>query len=432
MKLNRLYRAIACAALPLLATGCASVEPASSAKLDQAYVRPGPFPAPPALRPQVEFWKNVYSRWSLGQYALHDDEHLDLVYEVVTLPDGGGEGLTAYQKDFLRGRKAELEGALRQLEHKAATGEPLNDAEQALKAKIVASSAGEAGVRGAAERLRAQRGIRERFRRGLELGSRYDARFRALFREAGLPEDLAFLPHVESSFQASARSSVGAAGIWQFMPATARHHGMALHPATDERLDPITSARAAARYLGDANARLGDWSLAITSYNHGVGGMARAKSQFGTDFARIVRDYDHASFGFASRNFYTQFLAAREIAGDPQRYFQEPIAKLAPHEGERVGLDRPTSAFELASYYGLTSGELAALNPAWSPAALNGRALLPAGAGVWLPGGTLARLAQAGRATTPPELIAMNDTPPRPSVSVRPAPRAVAKRKVVR
>lgn len=403
---GRLSAAVLLAAL----AACASVDDGHRRPDTSPYVQSGPFPAPPTLRPQVEFWEKVYSQWGLGQYALHDDRYLDLVYEVVDLPQPTGEGLRNDQRTYLRARKDTLESQLRELERKVVSGESLTADEKALRAKIVASSAGTTGVSGAADRLRAQRGIRERFTRGIAISGRYDNQFRQIFRQAGVPEDLAYLPHVESSFQASARSSVGAAGIWQFMPATARDY-MVLHPATDERLDPIISAKAAARYLSGAYSRLGDWSLAITSYNHGIGGMAKAKSQYGTDFGQIVASYDGSSFGFASRNFYAQFLAAREVARNPRRFLGHDVAREAPLPAESFTLDHPTSAPHLASYYGTSVDRLAGMNQAWSSSAVNGNAMLPAGATVWVPAGTLNRLAANGQPTTPPELLAMVDTP---------------------
>ena len=86
-------------------------------------------------------------------------------------------------------------------------------------------------------------------------------------------------------------------------------------------LDPFASAIGAANYLSSAYSKLGDWPAAITSYNHGIGGMKRAQNQVGRNFARIVNTYDGPAFGFASRNYYAQFLAAREIANNTVQYF---------------------------------------------------------------------------------------------------------------
>ena len=231
----------------------------------------------------------------------------------------------------------------------------------------------------------------------MEISGRYDAAFRGVFREAGLPEDLAYLPHVESSFQNHAASSVGAVGMWQFMPGTARQF-MMLNAAVDERRDPVASAQGASRYLRDANDRLGSWPLALTSYNHGVGGMQRAQQAFGNDIGAIVRSYSGSNFGFASRNFYTEFLAARNVARNPQRFFPEGVSYEPPLNLDRVRLRQSVSMPMLASYYEVNSWELIDLNKAWKPAAQDGRVALPAGTMVWLPAGTVLRLTQRGTA----------------------------------
>ena len=90
----------------------------------------------------------------------------------------------------------------------------------------------------------------------------------------------------------------------------------------DQRLDPMASATGAAKYLSHAYKKLGDWPAAITSYNHGIGGMKRAQNQVGRNFVDIVDNYDGPAFGFASRNYYAQFLAAREIANNPSLYLR--------------------------------------------------------------------------------------------------------------
>src|SRR5262245_64012566 len=174
-----------------------------------------PLPAPEGIRERVDFWKNVYAGWSLSQVALHDMDHPGLVYEVIDLPGPAGERYTDEQSAFVKATREQLESRLRELERKVLAGEPLDDSEKELALKVT-TSAGSDAIVGASARVRSQRGLRERFRRGIEISGRYDAMFREIFREAGLPEDLAYLPHVESSFQAQARSSAGAVGVWQF------------------------------------------------------------------------------------------------------------------------------------------------------------------------------------------------------------------------
>ncbi|QXP87526.1 lytic transglycosylase domain-containing protein [Methylococcus capsulatus] len=300
----------------------------------------GVFPRYPALEPQVAFWRKVYAEWSRSQVALHDDRYLGLIYEVVDLPGEAGGGFTPSQKARVQERFDYWKYRLRNLEDKLASRAPLDAADQQLARRIDEQADLRTAIRGAAERLRYQRGLRERFKRGLEISGRYDEHFRRIFRNAGLPEELALLPHVESSFQANARSSAGAVGIWQFTAGAAKTF-MNGQDSVAARLDPIASAHGAARYLSHAYGKLGSWPLAVTSYNHGIGGMQKAKNVYGHNFERIVQDYDHPLFGFASRNYYAEFLAAVEIAADPERFFPEGVNYEDP-------LDEAPSPFTVA------------------------------------------------------------------------------------
>lgn len=370
--------------------GCSVAGSAQSAPASGSIVRlpnestPDPFPRPAALAEQVGFWRSVYGHWSLGQVALHDMDYPGIVYEVIDLPGEVSEGYTAAQKKFVEDRRLALQVQLQSLAQRYKTPSLLSDAERELLFRIQ-SVAGENAVAGAAERLRSQRGLRERFRRGLEISGRYDATFRRIFSDAGLPTDLAFLPHVESSFQTSARSSAGAVGVWQFTRGAGRIF-LKMNSAIDERLDPVASARGAARYLSHAYDTLGNWAYAVTSYNHGIEGMLRAKKTVGDDFAQAVREYQSRSFGFASKNFYTEFLAARDVASNPNDFFVDGVRPEPPLEFKTVVLDRKMSASQLAKLHEVSLKQITELNPAWSRRAARGELPLPAGIEVWLPG----------------------------------------------
>lgn len=282
------------------------------------------FQKPGKLEPAVEFWRKTYTVWHRSEVAIHDDRYLDVIYEVMVVPGYVNESLTNEQKEIVNQRRNFWKAQLSLLESKLRYNAPLNANDRQMIAKLGSNGRQLNRVlNGAAERVRSQRGTRERFMRGLEISRRYEQQFRKIFRDAGLPEDLAYLPHVESSFQPSARSSAGAVGMWQFTKAAAK----TFMPGgrVDLCLDPFASAIGAARYLSYAYSKLGDWPTAITSYNHGIGGMKRAKNQVGGDFVRIVETYDSPLFGFASRNYYAQFLAAVEIARNPVAYFPEDV-----------------------------------------------------------------------------------------------------------
>ena len=392
-----------------------------------AYDSTAEFPIPSEIQDNVDFWRMVYGEWSRNQVAFHDDEYLGVIYEVLKLPSAG-RAYTPAQRRLVKAKAADYRRHLRSLEHKVAGGKSLNAEEQRLYDQLVAKG-GKRAVFGAADRLRVQRGVREKFRRGLEISGRYDQTFRGIFRSRGLPEDLAYLPHVESSFQAHARSSVGAAGIWQFMPGTGRVYDLRINRALDERWDPILAAEGAARYLDAAYRKLGSWPLAITSYNHGQGGMAKAKRLHGEDIGRIVKHYRGPYFGFSSRNFYAQFLAAREVASHPERYFPEGIAYEPPLQYDRIVLHRSLPATQLARHYRVSLYRLQKLNPAWRPAVAQGSARIPTGTTVWLPQGTTQRIS----AQPKPLPIRIAKAPSRKSKPKKSAPRiAQAKPKPVR
>jgi len=286
------------------------------------------FPVPPGIEDNVEFWRKVYGEMDRSQVVIHDDTYMNVTYEVVEVP-AAYRGSSESRRAFVKDRQQEYRDRLATLERKVSSGESLTSAEEELKDKLEAAG-GRNALFGASERVRTQQGMRERFRSGMELSGRYDKAFREIFRKHGVPEDLAFLPHVESSFQSKARSGVGAAGLWQFMPATGRVYALQVDQKLDERMDPLLACEGAARYLASAHRKLGSWPLAITSYNHGQGGMAKAKSYHGDDIGKIVENYKGESFGFDSRNFYSQFVAAREVAGHPDKYFPEGVAFTRP------------------------------------------------------------------------------------------------------
>jgi membrane-bound lytic murein transglycosylase D len=341
------------------------------------------FPKPPELDPAVSFWQQVFGVWRAHQIALHDQENLGVVYELVEVSGYIGGTLSAEQQHAVNQRCRRLKAQLNDLEYRLHKRIGLT-AEQMRLHRTILRGAGKAAVREAAERIRAQRGMRESFARSLAASGRYAPLFRQVFREAGLPEGLADLPHVESAFSPQARSSKGAVGVWQFMPTTAKRF-LVMNRAVDERYDPVLAARGAARYLAYAYGKLSDWGLAVTSYNHGLAGMLRAKEQHGTDIGKVARRYEAPSFGFASRNYYAEFLAVRSILADLPRFFPEGVEFEPPVTHRRMRLARAATVGELAKWHGVHYTTLASMNPAWSKAAAEGRVALPANIEIWLP-----------------------------------------------
>jgi membrane-bound lytic murein transglycosylase D len=336
------------------------------------------FPKSPKLAPRVEFWKRIYSEVDTGGGLLHDSEDPALVYEVVRLPAAGAR---LGQERFLRQRREHYQEVLRRL----ATGRRSNlDAEESRVLSLFPSGVSDATLRRAASQVRFQLGQADKFRAGLVRQGRWERYMRGVFAERGMPVELASLPHVESSFNPAARSHVGASGLWQFTRSTGRIY-MRVDHVVDERNDPWLATVAAARLLASNYQRTRAWPLALTGYNHGVGGMERAVRQFGTrDMATIIERYQSRSFGFASKNFYAEFLAALEVEENAERYFGQ-LVREPPDNPEVATLASYYRPASLAAAFGISLDALRAANPALVDGVWSGQRLIPAGYALRIP-----------------------------------------------
>jgi membrane-bound lytic murein transglycosylase D len=234
--------------------------------------------------------------------------------------------------------------------------------------------------------IHAQRGVKERFRKGIIRSGRYLQQMEAIFESHGLPKMLVRLPHVESSFNYASRSSKGAAGIWQFMPRTGRAYKLRVGRSVDERLDPIAATDGAARYLKDAYRKLGNWPLAVTSYNHGQAGMARAKRRHGPNLPTIIDKYRSRSFRYASKNFYAEFLAAIEVSQNYRAYFG-PLALLEPLQFQEIYLEKSVRVRTFTAIEGLSQNVLREYNPQFKRRLWTRSRVLPAGFKLRVPAG---------------------------------------------
>ena len=270
----------------------------------------------------ISFWKKMFAEYRETQVVFHDRRDLRVVYEVAAFRQG------------IRDDKEEVEQQSRILEKKKhhfrkllltlSRREPRSEKERRIATLLeeLGHKPTASLYRQLARDLRYQRGLREQFAEGITRSGRYLEAIHEILREEEVPAELALLPHVESAFQWSAVSKAGAAGIWQFMKGTARSY-MTVNRYVDQRFDPLASTRAAARLLRDNFEALGTWPLAITAYNYGRAGMMRAKKSHGADMLLIARDYKSRRFGFASRNFYPEFLAAAEVVRNQHLYFSD-------------------------------------------------------------------------------------------------------------
>ncbi|MBW2518178.1 MAG: LysM peptidoglycan-binding domain-containing protein [Deltaproteobacteria bacterium] len=336
------------------------------------------FPVYDSIRPNVNFWKKIYTEYSTTQGIIHDKNNLAIIYEVIDLKDRNRHGSRKINKQRIKKVKKKY----RRILAKLAQGKAPSDSQEHRVAALFGSQAKPVDFQNAMRNLRCQVGQNDPFRQGIIRSGAYLAEMKQIFRDAGLPEDLVYLPHVESSFNPKAYSKFGAAGMWQFTRSTGKHY-MTVSYAIDERRDPIISTRAAARLLKWNFKKFRNWPMAITAYNHGVSGMLRAKRRKG-DYETIFKEYRSRIFKFASRNFYSEFLAAREIAHDYEKYFGKLILD-APVRTEEVALAGYGSLPEIARHLNLKLAELRDLNPALRIPVLKGQKFVPRGFPLKLP-----------------------------------------------
>jgi membrane-bound lytic murein transglycosylase D len=256
------------------------------------------FPEPEELAPAVRFWAATFTQYGRRDVVIHDRVQLGLVYDVVrdvtSSDDPRVQAATAAA--IARIERSTARGPLALFQTRAPALEPL-------------------------ARVRTIRGQRETFEQGLTAERLFRPTVRRALAAEGLPFDLAALPLIESAYHPGMVSGAGAVGLWQ-LTADVADRRLRIDGDVDERRDPARASAAAAAYLKDLHAQFGSWPLALTAYNHGPTGIGRARAAVGSDdLGKIVASYDGPGFGFASRNFYASFLAARHVLAHAGDYF---------------------------------------------------------------------------------------------------------------
>jgi len=337
-----------------------------------------PFPLYPCVEPNVRFWVDAYAKYPTTKGLLHDSTDLTVVYAVIDLWSPQKHGSRKVNRKRIKAAKQKYQNILRKLAQNVAVQDP----EARRVATFFGSNAGPAVFRKAMRNIRCQIGQKDRFREGLIRSGAYIEKIKGIFISHGLPENLAHLPHVESSFNLEAYSKFGAAGIWQFTRSTAKQF-MTVDYALDERRDPIRSSEAAAQLLKRNYEKLGSWPMAITAYNHGVSGMMRAKRAKGT-YEAIFKSYRSRRFKFASRNFYSEFLAAMHVAANCEQYFGT-LELDKPLETREVVIEGYASISDLSHHFQVDLQTIHALNPALRPPVLKEQKYVPRGYALRLP-----------------------------------------------
>jgi len=295
------------------------------------------FPEPESLAPAVRFWASTFTQYGCRDVIVHDRIEPGLVYDVIRDVGPGDDARV----------QAAIQAAVDRLE-RAKRAEPTT---LALFVTPVATP-------DTLARIRTHRGMREAFAQGLTAERLFRNVVRRALAAEKLPADLAALPLVESSYHPGLVSTAHAVGLWQLTAGVADRY-VRVDGKVDERRDPGRASVAAAAYLRDLYDQFGSWPLAITAYNHGPTGVQRARETVHSDdLGELVRRYEGPGFGFASRNFYAEFLAARHVLRHASDYFPE----IRPGRLVTYKVKRGDTLERVAKRHGVTIPSLRAMN----------------------------------------------------------------------
>lgn len=203
--------------------------------------------------------------------------------------------------------------------------------------------------------------IRERFSLWLSRSGKYLELMQGILKENGIPEEIVFLPLIESGFNPYAYSPARAAGYWQFIASTAKRYGLKINWWRDERRDPVKSTEAAANYLKDLYEMFGSWNLAMAAYNAGEGRILKALNKTKTDdyWSLLNTRYIRSE----TKDYVPKFIAASLIANSPQNFGFEDLEYHPPLHYDEVKIESPVDLEVIAECTETTEEVIRGLNP---------------------------------------------------------------------
>jgi membrane-bound lytic murein transglycosylase D len=181
-------------------------------------------------------------------------------------------------------------------------------------------------------------------------------------KAAGIPEEISWLPLIESGFKTRALSRARAFGLWQFIPSTGYKFGLKRNAWIDERLDPAKSTAAAIAYMKELHAMFGDWATVLAAYNCGEGAVGRVIRNQKISYLDNFWDF-YERLPRETARYYPRFLAVLAIIKDPAKYGFELGETDKPLAYDTVTIERPVHLSALAEKIGATREDLTALNP---------------------------------------------------------------------
>lgn len=334
------------------------------------------FNIPEGLHERVGFWFDIYTQFDSNKKVIHHALYPWIIYKVIDVEPIVNASFprrrwmrnevanNLVKKELAAVRKA-LVSVSKKTRAADLKSERLTPDEILVRDALTKLGSNVAKLaRKSLREVRVQTGQRDFMAEGLQTAPRYMTAMEDVFRKHRLPIELTRLPLVESSFNKHAQSKVGAMGVWQFMESSGKKQRLVVNDVVDERKSVFKSTHAAANQLKENHMILHrSWPLAVTAWNHGPSGVRLAYRAARTkDLPTIIEVYHSKRFGFATENFYAEFLAALYT----ERYSAEifpGLPKQAPLLVQEIRLTRKVSVEEILRVSTISLDEFVAINP---------------------------------------------------------------------
>jgi peptidoglycan lytic transglycosylase D len=200
------------------------------------------------------------------------------------------------------------------------------------------------------------------FLQSYKRSGRYRPAILAALRKAGMPDDLSWLPLIESGFSVRAFSKARALGLWQFIASTGYKFGLERDRWIDERMDPEKSTQAAISYLKELHQIFGDWTTVLAAYNCGEGTVLKTIKTQKANYLDNFWDL-YEKLPTETAYYVPKFLAVLHILQDPKKYGMTLPPVDPPEEFERVTIDKPMLLKSIAKSLGISYETLSNMNP---------------------------------------------------------------------
>lgn len=306
------------------------------------------FTVDPYYMPMVQFWFLIYTQFESNQVVIHDKNNMAIIYKVLDLSsltqkEVPKNTLYVLQQKLTREKIDKVKQDLAHLVKYPFSLEP--------KAKTIYRTLQDSGVQvptqekerrefflGLYDNIRSQTGQKNFIREGIIRSMPYQHFLKRYFESRELPRELLAIPFLESSFNPKAHSKVNALGVWQFMPLIASYFVPTRSGSFDYRSNVGVASISAAFLMSENYKIMKRWDLAVTAYNSGTKHLLKTKRELASDnvdLEAIIKHSDSRHFGFASKNFYSEFLALAHTLA----YEEELFSGIHKHDRRDVDHD---------------------------------------------------------------------------------------------